>query len=71
MPRMSGKALANHMAALHPETRVLYMSGYTDDFIIRNGILEPNSFFFQKPFSTSGLMQKVLEHFAVLVLLMS
>ena len=61
MPQMSGKVLANHMAALHPETRVLYMSGYTDDVIVRNGILEPNSFFLQKPFSPSGLLQKVRE----------
>jgi CheY-like chemotaxis protein len=61
MPQMSGKVLANHMAGLHPETRVLYMSGYTDDAIIRNGILEPNSFLLQKPFSPSGLLQKVRE----------
>jgi DNA-binding NarL/FixJ family response regulator len=49
------------MPALHPEARVLFMSGYTDDAIIRNGILEPNSFLLQKPFSPSGLLQKVRE----------
>jgi DNA-binding NtrC family response regulator len=61
MPQMSGKVLANHMAALHPETRVLYMSGYTDDAIVRHGIQEPNSFLLPKPFSPSGLLQKVRE----------
>ena len=61
MPQMSGKVLADRMPALHPEARVLFMSGYTDDAIIRNGILEPNSFLLQKPFSPSGLLQKVRE----------
>jgi DNA-binding NarL/FixJ family response regulator len=61
MPQMSGKVLANHIASLHPETRVLYMSGYTGDAVVRHGILEPNSFLLQKPFSPSGLLQKVRE----------
>jgi len=61
MPQMSGKVLANHMAALHPETRVLYMSGYTADAMVRHGILEPNTFLLQKPFTPSTLLQKVRE----------
>jgi two-component system cell cycle sensor histidine kinase/response regulator CckA len=61
MPQMSGKVLANHVAALHPGTRVLYMSGYTDDAIVRHGILEPNTFLLQKPFTPSALLQKVRE----------
>ena len=61
MPQMSGKVLANRMAALHPETRVLYMSGYTDDAVVRHGILEANTFFLQKPFTPSALVQKVRE----------
>jgi len=61
MPQMSGKALANHMAALHPEARVLYISGYTDDAVIRHGILEANTFLLQKPFTSSALLQKVSE----------
>ena len=61
MPRMSGKVLANRMSVLHPETRVLYMSGYTDDAVVRDGILEANTFFLQKPFTPSALVQKVRE----------
>ena len=61
MPQMSGKVLANRMSALHPETRVLYMSGYTDDAVVRHGILEANTFFLQKPFTPSALVQKVRE----------
>jgi CheY-like chemotaxis protein len=61
MPQMSGKVLANHLAALHPEATVLSMSGYTDDAIIRHGILEANVFLLQKPFSACGLLQKVRE----------
>jgi hypothetical protein len=37
------------------------MSGYTDDAIIRNGIQDTNAFLLQKPFSPSGLIQKVRE----------
>ena len=61
MPQMSGKVLANRMSVLHPETRVLYMSGYTDDAVVRDGILEANIFFLQKPFTSSALVQKVRE----------
>ena len=61
MPQMSGKVLANHVVAVHPETRVLYMSGYTDDAIVRHGILEAKAFFLQKPFTPKALVQKVRE----------
>jgi two-component system, cell cycle sensor histidine kinase and response regulator CckA len=61
MPQVSGKVLANHMAAVHPESRVLYMSGYTDDAVVRHGILEADTFFLQKPFTSRALVQKVRE----------
>jgi CheY-like chemotaxis protein len=61
MPQMSGKVLASHVVGLHPETRVLYMSGYTDDAVVRHGVLEANTFFLQKPFTLSALVQKVRE----------
>jgi DNA-binding NtrC family response regulator len=61
MPQMSGKVLADRTSALHPETRVLYMSGYTDDAVVRHGILEAKAFFLQKPFTPSALVQEVRE----------
>jgi two-component system cell cycle sensor histidine kinase/response regulator CckA len=61
MPQMSGKALASCVTALHPETKVLYMSGYTDDAVVRHGIQESNAFFLQKPFTTGVLARKVRE----------
>jgi signal transduction histidine kinase/CheY-like chemotaxis protein len=61
MPQMSGRELAEQVALLRPETKVLYMSGYTDDAIVRHGILEDNVSFIQKPFSPDVLALKVRE----------
>jgi nitrogen-specific signal transduction histidine kinase len=61
MPHMSGKELATRLTTVHPEVKVLYMSGYTDDAIVRHGILEAGTFFLQKPFRPSALVQKVRE----------
>lgn len=61
MPQMSGRQLAAHLSKLHPEMKVLYMSGYTDDAIIRHGVLEPGLAFIQKPFTIDTMIQKVRE----------
>jgi two-component system cell cycle sensor histidine kinase/response regulator CckA len=61
MPEMGGRALARRVQAEHPETRVLYMSGYSGSAIIHDGSLEPGAAFLQKPFTPSVLAQKVRE----------
>jgi CheY-like chemotaxis protein len=61
MPRMNGKELADQLGAIHPEARVLYTSGYTDDTIGRHGVLSPDIQFLPKPFSPPELAHKVRE----------
>jgi PAS domain S-box-containing protein len=51
MPEMGGRALSEALRRTRPNLRVLYMSGYTDDDVIRRGLLESGSSFIQKPFS--------------------
>ncbi|HVH08708.1 MAG TPA: PAS domain S-box protein [Gemmatimonadales bacterium] len=61
MPGLSGRELATRLAARRPETRVIYMSGYTDDEITRHGVLEPGFTFVQKPFTPEALARAVRE----------
>lgn len=61
MPEMAGRPLAEHLAQVRPETRVLYMSGYTDDAVVRHGVLRERTAFLQKPFTPHVLSDKVRE----------
>jgi two-component system cell cycle sensor histidine kinase/response regulator CckA len=61
MPGMDGRELADRLAPLRPEMKVLYVSGYTDDAIIHHGMLEPGLAFLQKPFLPKALARKVRE----------
>jgi signal transduction histidine kinase len=61
MPNMSGHELAKRLKAFHPEMKVLYMSGYTDNAIVHHGVLEKGMNYIQKPFTVEGLAKKVRE----------
>jgi PAS domain S-box-containing protein len=59
MPKMSGRELAQTLGSLRPELKIIYMSGYTDDAVLRSGIHELHTAFLQKPFGLSALARKV------------
>ena len=59
MPGMSGKDLRDKLSVTRPDLKVLFMSGYTSNIIAQHGVLEEGMQFIQKPFSMSGLSEKV------------
>jgi len=59
MPGINGKLLATELVRLRPDTKVLFISGYTDDAIMHHGVLEPHVAFLSKPFSHLALTGKV------------
>jgi PAS domain S-box-containing protein len=61
MPGMNGRELAREIARRNLAPRTLFISGYTDDSIVRHGVLEPGLAFLYKPFSPEGLLRKLRE----------
>lgn len=61
MPGMNGRELAKHISTVRPETKVLYMSGYTENAIGHNGMLDEGIILLQKPFTLPALKAKVRE----------
>lgn len=61
MPHMDGRELAERLKELHPRIKVLFISGYTDDEVIRHGLQTAAVEFLPKPFSPVVLAAKVRE----------
>ena len=61
MPGMNGKELVDRIRTKRKDTRVLFVSGYTDDVILKHGIQEGEATFLKKPFSADGLVAKIRE----------
>jgi two-component system cell cycle sensor histidine kinase/response regulator CckA len=61
MPEMGGRELAEKLALIQPDLRVLFTSGYTDDAVIRHNVIEADTNFIQKPFTFDALARKVRE----------
>jgi CheY-like chemotaxis protein len=59
MPGMNGRELAERLLAIRPRTRVLYVSGYTDDALSQHGILDQELAFLAKPFAPETLARAV------------
>lgn len=61
MPGMGGRELSGRLCSSHPHIKLLYLSGYTEDAIIHEGVLDPGTAFLQKPFTLQILSRKVRE----------
>ncbi|MBC2694980.1 MAG: response regulator, partial [Desulfobacteraceae bacterium] len=61
MPKMGGRETADRLQPLYSQMKVIYMSGYTNNAIVRHGVLAPELNFLEKPFTPKGLAREVRE----------
>jgi CheY-like chemotaxis protein len=59
MPQLGGRLLADRLVQRKPQLKLLFLSGYTNEAVVRHGVLESEYAFLQKPFTTAALAQKV------------
>lgn len=59
MPQMGGRELAEHLLGQSPDLKVMFMSGYTDDEILKHGVVAERVEFLQKPFTPHALANRV------------
>lgn len=59
MPEMNGKELANELKKMRSTTKIIFTSGYTDNYIVKSGNLEKDINFIQKPFTEQSLALKI------------
>jgi CheY-like chemotaxis protein len=59
MPGKSGKELSIDIATMRPSTKVVFMSGYSQDLIVHQGVLEEGVHLVEKPFTADALLRKV------------
>ena len=59
LPEMDGRSLYNRLAEARPEMKVLYVSGYTEDFVVHQGVLDPDVEFLAKPFTVDALAARI------------
>jgi FixJ family two-component response regulator len=61
MPVMGGKEMADALRASHPDTKILFTSGYSEEVIGQHGVLRPGIAFLQKPYLAATLVRRVRE----------
>ena len=61
MPGMNGLEVASMVSGMRPAVKVIYMSGYTDDAVVRHGVMAQDMAFLQKPFTPDRLRHKIVE----------
>jgi len=61
MPQMGGRELAERLASIYPRTQILFTSGYTDDAVVRHGVIKAGMNFIQKPYTLDALTRKIRE----------
>jgi two-component system cell cycle sensor histidine kinase/response regulator CckA len=59
MPEMGGRVLADTLRQLRPDVPIIFMSGHTDDTVLRRGIEEAREYFLAKPFTPASLVAKL------------